>query len=162
MKPLMYLMFVSFLLVQSVRAAVKDEIAAMDATLVRACEEAEANAARSTADATKSFLRVLSLLETQFRNARDEESLLACRKARAKYDPAVEKVDQPTKDPVQLSALLAGFQRQLDSFESYKSKTIALAQERRTRNLTALQRGLTQRGDKAGAQLVCRGAQDHA
>jgi hypothetical protein len=144
----------SVFLIQSAHAALKDEIASIDKVMVRACEVAEINAVRARQDLTETFLRTLSLLEGQYRNVGDQDALRACRQARGKYDPKAERVDQPTKTPEPLLALESSMQRQLDSLERNRTKTIADAQNDRHRKLTALQRGLEQRGDKAGAQLV--------
>lgn len=154
MKLQAYALVLTVVFVQPAYAAIENEIASMDRSMVRACEVAETNAIRAKQSAIESFLRVLSLLERQYTNARDEDALLACRKERAKYDPGTEKVDQPTEKPDQLRALVSGLERQLTNFDRHKTSVIADAQNRRVRNLTALHNGLVKRGDTAGAKLV--------
>jgi len=153
MKLRLLILVLSVLFVRPAFADIKSEIASIDSAMARAFVVAQTTAARSKANLMGPFLVALSNLERQYANAGDRAAVLACRKARAKYDPSAPKVNVPTTLPKQLIALVVALEKKLSEIDRKLGKDINEAKSERAGKLMALQRGLV-RGDRGDFQLV--------
>ncbi len=142
------------LLVQPVCAAIRTEIANMDRTMLRSCETAVKDAARSQARAEETLLNGLDYFEKHYERAGDKDGVLACRQARAKHAGKSEPSTPPMKVPDTVRNFEARYEAELKKIAKAKADKIEDALNRRQRNLMALHRGLIERGDQEGASLV--------